>query len=179
MNDFQFIYADSRLWIFGLLMGLILCFFGNLIFLKSLFVFGFLALSLPGYIIGSQIYGMAGGIIGFIASGIIGGILFIALYQVGIFILGLLVGGAVGLILTGGMLFPAILGIISGIVFVIYTDAFIIFGTALLGAFIICESLRMILSPNWLLYPGMFFIFKIFVFTAGMLFQVGTQGKIR
>jgi hypothetical protein len=177
MDNFQLQYADSKLWIFGLLIGLILCFCGNLIFLKSLFVFGFLALSLPGYLIGSQTYGLAGGIMGLLSSGILGGILFIALYQVGIFMLGLLVGGAVGLILTGGLIFPALLGIISGIVFVIYTDAFVIFGTALLGAYITCESLVLVFPQSWLMYPGMSFIFKLFVLIAGMLFQIGTQGK--
>jgi hypothetical protein len=177
MDNYQLLYADSKLWIFGLLIGFILCFFGNTIFLKSIFVFGFIALALPGYLIGSQAYGLAGGILGFLCSGIIGGILFIALYQVGIFMLGLLVGGAIGLILTGGMIFPVILGIISGILFVLYTDAFIIFGTALLGSYIICESLVLAFPESWLMYPGMSFIFKILVLVAGMLCQVGTQGK--
>ena len=56
-------HLDTKLWIVILLIGLILCFMGNQVFLKSLFVFGFLALALPGYLVGNQTYGLPGGTI--------------------------------------------------------------------------------------------------------------------
>ncbi|MCX5896381.1 MAG: hypothetical protein NTZ51_11210 [Proteobacteria bacterium] len=177
MDDFQVAYPDNKLWFIGLIIGLILCFLGNQIFLKSLFVFGFLALALPGYFIGSQAYGVPGGIVGLISCGIVGGILFIALYQAGLFVLGFLVGGALGLILTGGMLIPALLGIIAGLAFVALSGEFIIFGTALIGSYIVCESLFALILPGWIVSPGMSFAFKFFIFILGMLLQLGFHGK--
>jgi len=168
---------DTKLWIVVLLIGLILCFLGNQVFLKSLFVFGFLALALPGYLIGNQTYGLPGGIFGLFAGGIVGGILFITLYQVGLFLLGLLVGGAIGLILSGEMLLPIVLGILTGIAFVIFSGEFIIFGTALIGSYIVCESLFALLLPGWVVSPGMAFAFQVFIFVLGMLLQIGIEGK--
>ena len=170
-------HLGTELWIVVLLIGLILCFLGNQIFLKSLFVFGFLALALPGYLVGNQTYGLSGSLFGLFLGGIIGGILFVTLYQVGLFMLGLLVGGAIGLILSGEMLLPAILGILTGIAFVLFSGEFIIFGTALIGSYIVCESIFALLLPGWIVSPGMVFAFKLIVFVLGMLFQIGIGGK--
>ena len=170
-------HLDTKLWIVVLLIGLIFCFLGNQVFLKSLFVFGFLALALPGYLVGNQTYGLPGGIFGLLVGGILGGILFITLYQAGLFMLGLLVGGAIGLILSSEMLLPIVLGIITGIAFVVFSGEFIIFGTALIGSYIVSESLFALLLPGWIVTPGMVFAFKLIIFVLGMLFQLGIQGK--
>lgn len=170
-------HLDTKLWIVVLLIGLMLCFLGNQVFLKSLFVFGFLSLALPGYLVGNQTYGLPGGIFGLFVGGIVGGIVFISLYQVGLFMLGLLVGGAIGLILSGEMLLPTVLGILTGVAFVLFSGEFIIFGTALIGSYIVCESLFALLLPGWIVSPGTVFAFKLIVFVLGMLFQIGIQGK--
>jgi len=170
-------HLGTELWIVVLLIGLILCFLGNQIFLKSLFVFGFLALALPGYLVGNQAYGLPGSIFGLFLGGIVGGILFVTIYQVGLFMLGLLVGGAIGLILSGEILLPAVLGILTGIAFVVFSGEFIIFGTALIGSYIVCESIFALLLPGWIVSPGMVFAFKLIVFVLGMLFQIGIGGK--
>ena len=175
--DYFKLYFDTKLWIIVLIIGLMLCFLGNQIFLKSLFIFGFLALAMPGYLIGSQVYGMPGGILGLILCGLGGGILFIALYQVGLFGLGFLVGGAIGLILSGELLLPAVLGIILGIAFVVFSGEFIIFGTALIGAYLVCESLFALILPGWIVTPGMSLAFKLFFLIIGMLLQLGIQGR--
>jgi hypothetical protein len=154
-----------------------LCFLGNQIFLTSLFVFGFLALAMPGYLIGSQVYGMPGGILGLILCGLSGGILFIAIYQVGLFGLGFFVGGAFGLILSGELLLPVVLGIIMGIAFVVFSGEFIIFGTALIGSYLVCESLFALILPGWIVTPGMSLAFKLFFLIIGMLLQLGIQGR--
>ena len=170
-------YFDTKLWIIVLIIGLMLCFLGSQIFLTSLFIFGFLALAMPGYIIGSQGCGMPGGILGLILCGLGGGILFIALYQVGLFGLGFLVGGVIGLILSGELLLPAVLGIIMGIVFVVFSGEFIIFGTALIGSYLVCESLFALMLPGWTVTTGMSLAFKLFLFIIGMLLQLGLQGR--
>jgi len=175
--DYFKLYFDTKLWIIVLIIGLMLCFLGNQIFLKSLFIFGFLALAMPGYLIGSQVYGMPGGILGLILCGLGGGILFIALYQVGLFGLGFLVGGAIGLILSGELLLPAVLGIILGIAFVVFSGEFIIFGTALIGSYLVCESLFALILPGWIVTPGMSLAFKLFFLIIGMLLQLGIQGR--
>jgi hypothetical protein len=175
--DFLKLYFDSKLWIIVLIIGLMLCFLGNQIFLTSLFIFGFLALAMPGYLIGSQVYGMPGGILGLILCGLGGGILFIALYQVGLFGLGFFVGGAIGLILSGELLLPVVLGIIMGIAFVVFSGEFIIFGTALIGSYLVCESLFALILPGWIVTPGMSLAFKLFFLIIGMLLQLGIQGR--
>ena len=171
------LYFDTTLWIILLIIGLMLCFLGNQIFLTSLFIFGFLALAMPGYLIGSQVYGMPGGILGPILCGLGGGILFIALYQVGLFGLGFFVGGAIGLILSGELLLPVVLGIIMGITFVVFSGEFIIFGTALIGSYLVCESLFALILPGWIVTPGMSLAFKLFFLIIGMLLQLGIQGR--
>ena len=171
------LYFDTTLWIILLIIGLMLCFLGNQIFLTSLFIFGFLALAMPGYLIGSQVYGMPGGILGLILCGLGGGILFIALYQVGLFGLGFFVGGAIGLILSGELLLPVVLGIIMGITFVVFSGEFIIFGTALIGSYLVCESLFALILPGWIVTPGMSLAFKLFFLIIGMLLQLGIQGR--
>ncbi len=175
--DFFKLYLDTKLWIIVLIIGLMLCFLGNQIFLTSLFVFGFLALAMPGYIIGAQMYGTPGGILGLVICGLGGGVLFIALYQVGLFGLGFLVGGAIGLILSGELLLPTVLGLILGIAFVVFSGEFIIFGTALLGSYLICESLFALILPGWIVSPGMSLAFKLFFFIVGMLLQLGLQAR--
>jgi len=175
--DFLKVYFDTKLWIVVLIIGLMLCFLGNQIFLASLFIFGFLALAMPGYLIGSQVYGMPGGILGLILCGLGGGILFIALYQVGLFGLGFFVGGAIGLILSGELLLPVVLGIIMGIAFVVFSGEFIIFGTALIGSYLVCESLFALILPGWIVTPGMSLAFKLFFLIIGMLLQLGIQGR--
>jgi hypothetical protein len=170
-------HLDTELWIVILLIGLILCFLGNQVFLKSLFVFGFLALALPGYLVGNQTYGIPGSLFGLILGGIAGGILFVTLYQAGLFMLGLIVGGAIGLILSGELLLPVVLGILTGLAFVLFSGEFIIFGTALIGSYIVCESLFALLLPGWIVSPGTVFAFKLVVFVLGMLFQIGIEGK--
>jgi len=175
--DYFKLYFDTKLWIIVLIIGLLLCFLGNQIFLTSLFIFGFLALAMPGYLIGSQVYGIPGGILGLILCGLGGGLLFIALYQVGLFGLGFLVGGAIGLILSGELLLPAVLGIILGIAFVVFSGEFIIFGTALIGAYLVSESLFALILPGWIVTPGMSLAFNLFFFIIGMLLQLGIQGR--
>ncbi len=176
MDNFK-LYFDTKLWILVLIIGLMLCFLGNQIFLKSLFIFGFLALAMPGYLIGSQVYGMPGGILSLILCGLGGGLLFIALYQVGLFGLGFLVGGAIGLILSGELLLPAVLGIIFGIACVVFSGEFIIFGTALIGAYLVSESLFALILPGWIVTAGMSLAFNLFFFIIGMLMQLGIQGR--
>jgi len=176
MDNFK-LYFDTKLWIIVLIIGLMLCFLGNQIFSTSLFIFGFLALAMPGYLIGSQVSGMPGGILGLILCGLGGGILFVALYQVGLFGLGFLVGGAIGLILSGELLLPAVLGIILGIAFVVFSGEFIIFGTALIGAYLVSESLFALILPGWIVTPGMSLAFNLFFFIIGMLLQLGIQGR--
>lgn len=175
--DFFKLYLDTKLWIIVLIIGLMLCFLGNQIFLTSLFVFGFLALAVPGFMIGSQTYGIPGGILGLIIFGLGGGVLFLALYQLGLFGLGFLVGGAIGLMLSGELLLPAVLGIILGIAFVVFSGEFIIFGTALIGAYLISESLFALILPGWVVSPGMSIAFKLFFFIIGMLLQLGLQTR--
>jgi hypothetical protein len=176
MDNFK-LFFDTKLWLIVLIIGLMLCFLGNQIFLKSLFIFGFLALAMPGYLIGSQVYGMPGAILGLILCGLGGGILFITFYQVGLFALGFLVGGAIGLILSEELLLPAVLGIIFGIAFIVFSGEFIIFGTALIGAYLICESLIALILPAWMGSPGMSLACTLFFFITGMLIQVGIQGR--
>ncbi len=175
--DFFKLYFDTKLWIVVLIIGLMLCFLGNQIFLTSLFIFGFLALAIPGYLIGSQVFGIPGGILGLILCGLGGGILFIAMYQVGLFGLGFLAGGAIGLILSGELLLPAVLGIIMGIAFVVFSGEFIILGTALIGSYLVYESLFALILPGWIVTPGMSLVFKLFFFIIGMLMQLGIQGR--
>jgi hypothetical protein len=120
---------------------------------------------------------MPGGILGLILCGLGGGILFIAIYQVGLFGLGFFVGGAIGLILSGELLLPVVLGIIMGIAFVVFSGEFIIFGTALIGSYLVCESLFALILPGWIVTPGMSLAFKLFFLIIGMLLQLGIQGR--
>jgi hypothetical protein len=106
-----------------------------------------------------------------------GGILFIALYQVGLFGLGFLVGGAIGLILSGQLLLPAVLGIIMGIAFVFFSSEFIVFGTAIIGSYLVCENLFALMLPGWTVTTGMSLAFKLFFLIIGMLQQLGIQGR--
>lgn len=175
--DYFKLYLDTKLWIIVMIIGLMLCFLGNQIFLKSLFVFGFLALAMPGFIIGRQRYGIPGGILGMIICGLGGGVLFVALYQVGLFGLGFLVGGAIGLMLSGELLLPAVLGVILGIAFVVFSGEFIIFGTALIGSYLLCESLFALILPGWAVSPAMSLAFKLFFFIIGMIVQLGLQAR--
>ena len=141
-------HLDTKLWIVILLIGLILCFMGNQVFLKSLVCVRLFSAGPAGVSGGQPNLRAARQDIRPVSGGIVGGILFVSLYQVGLFMLGLLVGGAIGLILSGEMLLPAVLGILTGIAFVVFSGEFIIFGTALIGSYIVCESLFALLLPG-------------------------------
>ena len=125
----------------GIIIGAIQCFFGYRIFkivlgLTGFIVGGVLAASIGYEMSQKEVVALLSGL----AGGVIGAALMVALYFVGVFLIGAFLGGVVGVALfaTAGinpeLVVLLILGVIGGVVALIFQKFMIIVSTAFVGA---------------------------------------------
>jgi len=125
----------------GIIIGAIQCFFGYRLFkfvlgLTGFIVGGVLAASIGYEMSQKEVVALLSGLVG----GVIGAALMVALYFVGVFLIGAFLGGVVGVALfaTAGinpeLAVLLILGVIGGVVALIFQKFMIIVSTAFIGA---------------------------------------------
>jgi hypothetical protein len=129
-------------------LGALYCFFGYRIFRILLGILGFISgASLAAWIVfdifgGEQAVLILAGLVG----GIIGAVLMVALYFVGIFLLGAWLGSLLGVLLTGGgeslvgTVIILTLAVMGGIVAVFFQKLMIILSTSLSGSWIMVSG---------------------------------------
>jgi len=132
----------------GMVAGAIQCFFGYRIFRIILGVIGFIAGAAFGAMLsGIYMRGEAGLILGGILGGVIGAVVLIAVYIVGVFLLGGLLGwlAALGLFAldqrTPVDLVVILFGIAGGVAAILLQKFIIIFSTSFTGAFAVIWGL--------------------------------------
>jgi len=125
----------------GILIGLIQCFWGYRLFRVVLGIVGFLIGAALGWVLGLSFIGEQwGAILGAILGGLIGAALLSVLYFLGVFVMGGLLGAMLGATLLGVVgldqipVVLIVLGIIGGILAVIFQKAMIILSTAFSGS---------------------------------------------
>ncbi len=128
--------------LFTIIFGAVCCFWGYRAFRVVLGIIGFM---LGVYLAASLVAHFTGGfgiiaIIAGIVGGMIGASLVMFLYYVGVFILGMLGGWALGALLAGpaslgiSLVIPALVAIAGGVLAIIFQRFIIIVSTALLGS---------------------------------------------
>ena len=131
----------SVMSVFGIIFGAIECFFGYRLFRLVTTISGFFVGGLLGGIIGGIVSGEgAGALFGFLLIGILGGWLAFKLYKLAVFVTCFLGGGIIGLgigLIGGeielGLSLSPILGILAGVLGVIFTKPVIIIVTSFSG----------------------------------------------
>lgn len=123
-------------------MGLVQCLFGYRLFRWMLGLTGFAAGGLAGGAAGMATYGTLGAVIGGIVGGAMGAALMVAFYFIGVFAMGVVVGGLIGIVLAGGnagtgVIAAAALGLIGGVVAVMVQKLVIVLSTSLVGAYLV------------------------------------------
>lgn len=129
-------------------LGALYCFFGYRILRILLGILGFISGALLAVWIALYIFGQEQTvlIVAGLVGGIIGAILMVALYFVGVFLLGAWLGSLLGVLLTGGGESPVItviiltLAVMGGIVAVFFQRLMIIISTSLSGSWIIVSG---------------------------------------
>jgi len=121
-----------------IVVGILYCFYGYRMFDLSLAVLGFVVFAL---LIGNFIFGVLENKAVALAAGFIGGILgaflLVALYFIGVFLLGAVFGVLLGSLIMGGSAAPVIFllfGVVGGIFAILFQKFFVIISTAFLGA---------------------------------------------
>jgi len=140
----------------GILVGLIQCFWGYRLFRLVLGIVGFLVGAALGWAIGLAFIGEQwGAILGAILGGAIGAGLLSALYFLGVFVMGAILGAILGATLlgVGGLdqipVLLIVLGIVGGILAVIFQKAMIILSTAFSGAWSVVTGIAYFLGGGY------------------------------
>lgn len=154
-----------------IIVGLLLAFFGKVIFYYLIFVLGgvFLGvgLALLMFLAGKESsYILLGGVGGFLGGGVIA----VLLFRLQLFLVGAVMGGLVGFVLFPDMNPPYAIGILSavgGILFIIMFDKLLAVASAILGGGII--GVCALFSGTGVTIAG---VITLFVIAAGSFFQL-------
>ena len=140
----------------GILIGLVQCFWGYRLFRVVLGIVGFVIGAALGWALGLSFIGEQwGAILGAILGGIIGAGLLSMLYFLGVFVMGGLLGAMLGATLLGVLGLDQIpwlllvLGIIGGIIAVIFQRAMIILSTAFSGSWSVVTGIAYFLGAGY------------------------------
>jgi hypothetical protein len=136
---------------FGILLGVVQCFMGYRIFKIILGLVGFLA---GAFLAGSVAYGISQNewitVIAGLLGGFLGSWLLVAIFFVGLFLIGALFGGMVGIVLMspihGRVEIVALIGlaVIGGVVAIVFQKFMIILATSFSGAWAIVAGVAYI-----------------------------------
>ncbi len=133
----------------GILLGVIQCFFGYRVFKVILGILGFIAGGVGAGALGyalseSQVIGLVAGLLG----GAIGAALLVALYYVGVFLIGAILGAGIASFLVNGagassteLLILVVVAVVSGIVALVLQKFMIIVSTGFLGAWSVVSGI--------------------------------------
>lgn len=131
----------------AIIIGIIWCFFGFKIFriivaLSSFIIGAFAGIIGAAYIIDNIAVATAAGVV----IGVIFAILAVKIYFVGLFLNGFLYGFFIIYILTEATVYAVLAGVILGVVVAAFRKSTIIFSTALIGGFLLGDSITKILT---------------------------------
>lgn len=140
----------------GILVGLVQCFWGYRLFRIVIGIVGFAIGAVLGWALGLSFIGEQwGAILGAILGGVIGAALLSALYFLGVFVMGGLLGAMLGASVMGVLgldqipLVLLILGIIGGIIALIFQRAMIILATAFSGSWSVVTGIAYFLGGGY------------------------------
>jgi len=152
----------------SLAVGAVLCFFGLRLFYGSVVLLGGLLGAVAGYSIGYSLFDMWGGVAGLFILGILCACVLRALVRIGGFLGCFLIGGLVGASILGDSLWVPVIGVVSGVIGIVFVPHFIMAATSLMGAVLVSRGVSLF-SP--LLQGQEFFFVTVIVFIIGFMFQ--------